>query len=134
LAFTRSGERRDEKRFTITCPVTVIFRDKGRCVAEEHGRLHEIGIRGASFYAPTPLDVGTHVTLLVEFPNGDGRVTTGKFEGLVTRAQVKPTYETAIVFRRRGKFLRGEMAELVARFASGETHPPEPGDAWGDEG
>jgi hypothetical protein len=133
LAFTRNDERRDEKRFAITVPVTLICRDRGRCVAKERGRLHDIGIRGASFYAPVPLDVGTHVTLLVEFPNGDGRVTTGKFEGLVTRAQEKPTYETVVLFRRRGKFLRGEMAELVTRFAGEAKHSLEPEDVPGGE-
>jgi len=55
---------------------------------------------------------------MIEFPNVDGQATTVQFDGLVTRARREPAYETAVVFRRRGKFLRTNMAELLARLSS----------------
>lgn len=122
MAFPRNGDMRDGKRFTLTCPVTVVFRGKGRKTAEQRGRLHDIGIRGASFYAPAPLNEGTHVTLMIEFPNVDGQATTVQFDGLVTRAQREPAYETAVVFRSRGRFLRTNVAGLLARFSSEDEH------------
>jgi len=118
LAFFQNGEMRDGKRFTMTCPVTVVFRGKGRKTDEQRGRLHDIGIRGASFYAPTPLNEGTHVTLMIEFPNVGGQATPVQFDGLVTRVRREPAYEIAVVFRRRGKFLRANVAELLARYSS----------------
>jgi hypothetical protein len=127
LAFPRNGEMRDGKRFTMTCPVTVVFQGKGRKTTEQQGRLHDIGIRGASFYAPTPLNEGTHVTLMIEFPNVRGQATTAQFDGLVTRARREAAYEIAVVFRRRGRFLRANVAELLARFSSGDEHKaPDP--------
>jgi hypothetical protein len=122
LGFSRDGERRDGERFRITCPVTMLFRNKRAKVGEQRGRIRDIGIRGASVYAPVPLDVGTHVTLMVEFPDGAGNVTTAQFEGLVTRAEVVPAYETAVVFRHRGRFLRTTMAELLTRLPSEDEH------------
>ena len=122
MAFSQNGEMRDGKRFTMTCPVTVVFRRKGIKTAEQRGRLHDIGTRGASFFAPTPLNEGTHVTLMIEFPNVGCQATTVQFDGLVTRVRREPAYEIAVVFRRRGKFLRTNVAELLARFSSEDEH------------
>ena len=122
MAFSQNGEMRDGKRFTMTCPVTVVFRRKGRKTAEQRGRLHDIGIRGASFYAPTPLNEGTHVSLTIEFPNVGGQATTVQFDGFVTRVRREPAYEVAVVFRRRGRFLRTNMAELLAQLSSEDEH------------
>lgn len=117
---SQNGERRDGQRFTIPCPVTLVLRGKGRKVSQEQGRLFDIGVRGASFYAPTPLDIGSNITLLIEFPDGTGRVRAVEFEGLVTRAQTKPLYEAAVVFRRRGRFVRSNLEELLLRFSPEE--------------
>jgi len=96
----------------------LLVRGKGKRATQERARLLDIGARGASLYAPAPLPVGSDVTLMIEFPDGAGRIKVVEFEGLVTRAQAKPLYESAVVFRRRGRFLRSSIGDLLARFRS----------------
>jgi len=118
LDTSHNGEKREGQRFTIPCPVTLVWQGKGRRASQERGRLLDIGARGASFYAARPLDVGSKVTLMIEFPDGSGGVRAVEFEGLVTRAQANPLYEAAVVFRRRGRFVRSNIAELLKRFSA----------------
>jgi hypothetical protein len=56
----------------------------------------------------------------MEFPDGTGRVRAVEFDGFVTRAQTKPLYEASVVFRRRGRFVRSNLEELLMRFSAEE--------------
>jgi len=116
----------------IPCPVTLVIRGRGRKASQERARLVDIGACGASLYSPVPLDVGSDVTLMIEFPDGGGAVRTVQFEGLVTRAQEKPLYEAAVVFRRRGRFLRTDIDEVLLRFVPEGS--PEGADSKAPEG
>jgi len=116
----------------IPCPVTLVIRGRGRKASQERARLVDIGACGASLYSPVPLDVGSDVTLMIEFPEGEGSVRTVQFEGLVTRARAKPLYEAAVVFRRRGRFLRTDIDEVLLRFVPESS--PEGADSEAPEG
>jgi hypothetical protein len=118
MALSRPGEKRNGKRFVISCPIAVKVLTRGKGRELEPGRLHDIGVGGARLDVGQPLAVGTRVILHVHFSGSDDRVTTMRFEGTVMRAQEKPLYEIAVQFRRSGRFLRNELGDL---FASHQT-------------
>lgn len=112
MVSSRSGEKRHAKRFEIDCPVTVGIRGRGNGHGLEQGRLHDIGVRGARFCLSRPLGVGTRIILHIHFRDASERVSTVRFEGIVTRAKQVPPHEIVVRFRRGGRFLRNDLENL----------------------
>lgn len=106
------ADRRKAKRFNISCPITVMLRTRGRNAWRDEGNLCDIGTHGARFQLNRQLSVGQILVLLVHFQDPEKGVTTVRFLGTVTRAQVGPEPQVAVRFRRGGQFLR-QMAEGV---------------------
>jgi hypothetical protein len=100
------AERRGTKRFQMSCPMTITARRRVRTPWSGKGQLFDIAVSGARFFLWAPLVVGTRVLLDVHFMNAEQRTTTVRFDGIVTRAQQEPPYETAVQFQTRGQFLR----------------------------
>ncbi len=112
MAFTKLGEKRRAKRFEIDCPVTVAVLSPRNGGALRHGRLRNIGVRGARFQLDYPLQVGAVILLHVHFPHSQEQVTTARFEGIVARVDGDDPREVAVQFRRGGRFLRGRLGEF----------------------
>jgi len=112
VALSPQTERRNAKRFQISCPITVMPRARGRNSRAEHGHLYDIGINGARFQLGCQLSVGQVIVLLVHFRDLDKGVTTVRFMATVTRTHSGSPLEIAVRFRRRGRFLRGRVQGL----------------------
>lgn len=97
-------ERRRGERFSIQCTVTIAAEDRGKIVEVQRADLQDIGAYGARFHASRKLEIGTRITLDVNFPSPRKGVTTLHFEGVVTRSGIRD--ETAVEFNQAGKFLK----------------------------
>ena len=92
--------------------MTITVRQRSRTPWFGKGQLCDIGVAGARFSLWAPLVVGTRVLLDVHFMNAEERTTTICFDGIVTRAQLEPPYETAVQFQTRGQFLRDGLRKV----------------------
>jgi hypothetical protein len=111
-AVSPTAERRGEKRFQISCPISVLVRTHGRNAEAERGHLCDIATTGARFQFGRELSVGKRIALLVHFPDSPDGVITVRFSGAVIRTQAGIPFEIAVQLRGAGQFLRDRTEEL----------------------
>ncbi len=111
-AASPTAEKRNEKRFQISCPISVMLRARRRSTGAEQGHLCDIGTKGARFQLGRQLSVGEVLVLLVHFPDRDKGVTTVRFTGIVIRTRAGAPFEIAVRFRHGGRFLRDRAEGL----------------------
>jgi hypothetical protein len=105
--------RRGAARFRTES--VVIVRSQGRREPEQvvSGKLADIGAGGARLLMDQPLEVGTTVTVEVNFPSARQGVAKIRFDGTVVRSRSQ--YEIAVSFVRPGRFLRRRLEGLVLK-------------------
>ena len=105
--------RRGATRFRMES--LVIVRSQGRRGPENvtKGKLADIGAGGARLLIDQPLEVGTTVTVEVNFPSARQGLARIRFDGTVVRARSQ--YEIAVSFVRPGRFLRKHLEGLALK-------------------
>lgn len=99
-------ERRQHKRFSIDCPVTVFTPGRGKKQMVGRGWLYDINDNGARFLLDHSLEPGDRISLEVGFQNPDGEITAIRFPGIVKRVNFRTSYEVAVSFLKGGSFVR----------------------------
>jgi hypothetical protein len=113
---------RGDKRFQISCPITLEIRRRARPPLLQKGSLLDITQQSANVYLQGPVAVGTRVVLKVHFMNGEEAATI-RFEAIVGSAQQESPFRTTVHFRGRGRFLRDGLEQL-SRGSSLDSKPP----------
>jgi PilZ domain len=109
-----TAERRNEKRFQISCPISVFVGRRGRHTEAERGHLCDIATAGARFQFGRALSVGKTIALMIHFPDPPQGVVTVRFTGAVIRTQVGLPFEIAVRLRGGGRFLRDRAEGLCS--------------------
>ncbi len=108
-------------RVEIQCPVRILVRGKGEHHVLLEGQLRDICEGGARVAVQDPPARGKLVTMDVRFAGPNEQVTTVRFEGVVARVSKGPPSEIAVRFRRRGRFLRGDLFNFFSADGSGRV-------------
>ncbi len=112
MAHSPSSEESDHERYEISCPVTLMVRVRGKRHVLFHGWACEIGVGSARVRLEQPLPEGLPVVMDVHF-TGPNEQTTVRFFGTVTAATKGPDREVTVSFEKRGRFLRGQLPQLL---------------------
>lgn len=112
MAASRSRAKAVERVYEIDCPVIVETEAGSDAGGWAHGRLREIGIRGARCSFMSPLVPNQQVTLHVCFSHPGGKLTEVLFPAVVTDCRTEPPYEAALRFEGNARFLRNRIGDL----------------------
>jgi hypothetical protein len=113
---------RGDKRFEISCPITLEIRRRARPPLSQQGSLLDITQQSANVQLQEPVAVGTRVVLKVHLMNGQETATL-RFEAIVGSAQQESPFRTTVYFWGRGRFLRDGLEQL-SRGSGLDSKPP----------